>query len=160
MHNPFNAFTILVAIIGLLIVPEPTFSHHGTNINYNWSEAFVARAIVTEFHFATPHPQIYFDAEDAEGNVVNWACEIGPSVPWLIRQGWTRKRSIEALEPGTPVTVTITPSKSGNAVGALNKIVNDRGEVILPEFRTDRPDFSAKPIQEFASNLVFSERGL
>jgi hypothetical protein len=119
--------------IGCLAVPS-AFGHHGTGINYDTSKAITLRAVVTEFRFAQPHPQIFLDVKDEKGNIVNWGCEIGPNVPWLIREGWTKRRSEDALRPGTPLTVTLTPARSGRPVGLINRIVNDNGETILPPF--------------------------
>ena len=84
---------------------------------------------------------MYFDIEDSEGNVFNWACEVGPNIPWMIREGWTRQRSEAALIPGTPVTVTISPARSGRPVGIANKIVDEHGDMILLEFGTSRSVF-------------------
>ena len=126
------------AIVPALLAINVAHAHHGTSVNYQWDQAFIAPAVVTEFRFQQPHPQIYFDVTDENGNVVNWACEVGPNIPWMIREGWTRARSEAAVAPGTEVTVQITPSKSGQPVGIVNKIVNSQGESLLVEFGLDR----------------------
>ena len=38
---------------------------------------------------------------------------------------------MEALAPGTEVTLTIAPSRAGGTVGLVQKIVNGKGEEIL-----------------------------
>ncbi len=125
-----------------------TLAHHGTSLNYVWDQAFVAPAVVTEFRFRQPHPQIYFDVTDENGDVTNWACEVGPNIPWMIREGWTRQRSEAAVAPGTRVTVTITPARSGEPVGIVNKIVNEQGESLLVEFGLNRPVFKIVKVVE------------
>jgi len=131
-----------------LISASVTFAHHGTSLNYVWDQAFVAPAVVTEFRFRQPHPQIYFDVTDENGDVTNWACEVGPNIPWMIREGWTRQRSEAAVAPGTRVTVTITPARSGEPVGIVNKIVNEQGESLLVEFGLNRPVFKIVKVIE------------
>ena len=114
------------------------FAHHGTSLNYVWDQAFQAPAVVTEFRFRQPHAQLYLDVKDENGDVTNWALEVGPNIPWMIREGWTRQRSETAVAPGTMVTAIITPAKSGEPVGIMNQLVNEQGESVLVEFGLDR----------------------
>ena len=67
-------------------------------------------AVVTEFHYANPHPQLFFDVTDAKGNVEHWSAEMLPNPAGLLRVGWTRSRSMQALAAGTKVKVTISPA--------------------------------------------------
>ena len=140
--------TVVAVAAAVLMLAGPTYAHHGTSLNYNWEQAFVAPAVVTEFRFRQPHPQIYFDVTDEDGNVENWACEVGPNIPWMIREGWTRQRSEAAVAPGTVVTVTLTPAWSGEPVGIVNKIVNEQGESLLVEFGMTRSTFKIVKVVE------------
>lgn len=107
------------------------YAHHGTGVSYDQSKVFVAKGTVTEFRYANPHPQIYFDIKDDKGNVVHWSGEIAPNAAQLQQDGWGKKRSEAALMPGTEVTLTIAPSRAGTPVGVINKIVGPTGENIL-----------------------------
>jgi len=139
---------VFATTVGVLMFANSAFAHHGTSLNYVWDQAFVAPAVVTEFRFRQPHPQIYFDVTDEDGNVTNWACEVGPNVPWMIREGWTRQRSEAAVAAGTRVTVTLTPARSGEPVAIVNKIVNEQGESLLVEFGLNRPVFKIVKVIE------------
>ncbi len=139
---------VFATAVGVLMFANSAFAHHGTSLNYVWDQAFVAPAVVTEFRFRQPHPQIYFDVTDEDGNVTNWACEVGPNVPWMIREGWTRQRSEAAVAAGTKVTVTLTPARSGEPVAIVNKIVNEQGESLLVEFGLNRPVFKIVKVIE------------
>ena len=139
---------VFATTVGVLMFASSAFAHHGTSLNYVWDQAFVAPAVVTEFRFRQPHPQIYFDVTDEDGNVTNWACEVGPNVPWMIREGWTRQRSEAAVAAGTKVTVTLTPARSGEPVAIVNKIVNEQGESLLVEFGLNRPVFKIVKVIE------------
>jgi len=107
-------------------------AHHGTNISYDRSKMWTSKAVVTEFRYVNPHPQLFFDVTDEKGNVTNWGAELLPNPAQLIKNGWSKKRSMEALMPGTVITVTIAPSKAGGVVGLLKKTANDKGEELVP----------------------------
>jgi hypothetical protein len=121
-------FAIVAAV---LIVRTPVFAHHGTGVSYDNSKAFTVKATVTEFRYANPHPQLFFDVKDEKGNVVHWTGEIAPNPSQLQQDGWGRKRSEAALAPGTEVTITLAPSRLGTPVALVQKIVNSKGEAIL-----------------------------
>ena len=132
MHNKFVIALFLLLGLALSV---PMFAHHGTNISYDHSKTVVFKAILTEFRYANPHAQIYFDVMDGKGHVVNWAGELNSPYS-LIQDGWTRKRSEEALRAGTPITVVLLPGKSGKPVGLVQKILNGKGEQLLSETNT------------------------
>jgi len=113
------------------VVTGSLFAHHGTGVSYDTSKSFVAQATVTEFHYVNPHPSIFFDVKDANGNVVHWSGEIAPNAAQLQQDGWGRKRSEAALVAGTEVSITIAPSRAGTQVGLILKIVNSKGENVL-----------------------------
>jgi uncharacterized protein DUF6152 len=128
--------TVMVIVVGFgLGISIPTFAHHGTAIAYDTQHPITLKGTVTEFRFANPHCQIYFDVMDDKGQVVNWAGELNSTYS-LIQDGWTRKRSIEALKPGTAITVILLPGRSGNPVGLAQKIFNAKGEQILSDTNT------------------------
>src|SRR5215813_4953918 len=106
---------IMVALTFSFGISFPVSAHHGTAIAYDIQHPVTLKGTVTEFRFANPHCQIYFDVTDDKGQVVNWAGELNSTYS-LIQDGWTRKRSIEALKPGTAITVILLPGRSGNPV--------------------------------------------
>jgi hypothetical protein len=124
-----NKLLATVAVIALM-TGIPVLAHHGTNISYDKEHPITLKGTVTEFRYANPHVQLYFDVKDDRGNVVKWTGE-GTTVFNLVQAGWGRKRSEEALKPGTQITITVSPSKSGAHVGDMEKILNDKGEEIF-----------------------------
>jgi len=135
----------MAVVIGILVMAAPMFAHHGTNISYDRSKAWTAKAVVTEFRYVNPHPQLYFDVTDEKGTVTHWGAELLPNPAQLIKNGWSKKRSVDALTPGTPITVTIAPSKAGGTVGLLLKAVNDKGEELVPGGAGGPPEAGAAP---------------
>ena len=115
----------------LLVVCAPALAHHGTATSYDNSKTFTAQATVTEFRYANPHPQLYFDVKDDKGTVTHWSGEIAPNPAQLVQAGWGKRKSEEALMPGTVVTLTIAPSRAGGPVGLIQKIANSKGDIIL-----------------------------
>src|SRR5919199_1711520 len=90
-------------------------AHHGTNISYDRSKTWTAKAVITEFKYVNPHVQLFFDTTDDKGKVKHWSGELLPNPAMLLRNGWTRKRAAEALKAGTIVLVTAAPARAGGA---------------------------------------------
>jgi len=132
MRNHLSQGLRLVLLSGVLVslLSMPAAAHHGTNISYDHEHPITVKATVTEFIFKNPHAQIYFDVTDGKGNVDHWNGELtNPSN--LMHAGWTKKRSERELPPGTPLTITLAPSKAGTKVGVVLKIINEKGEQVL-----------------------------
>lgn len=133
MTNNLNnhVLAVLGMTVGLLAVSVSVVAHHGTNVSYDRTKPITLKGTVTEFRFANPHPQLYVDVKDNSGKVTNWGCEIAANPYQLILSGWTKQRSIDALKPGTTVTITVAPSRAGTPVALLMKVVNEKGEELL-----------------------------
>jgi hypothetical protein len=102
---------------GLLMVCVPAFAHHGGS-DYDVQHPKTLKGTVTEFFWSNPHCQVFLDAKDDSGKVVNWTVEtLAPAV--LKRAGWSR----ETLHAGDQISITIVPSKKGTPVGMLRKVV-------------------------------------
>jgi hypothetical protein len=114
----------------LLAAAIPAAAHHGTGASYDLSNPVTLEGTVTEFHYANPHPQLFFDVTK-NGEVTHWSGEFYPNPAQLIQGGWGKKRSEAALAPGTKVTVTVAPARAGTKVGAILKLLNEKGEVLL-----------------------------
>jgi hypothetical protein len=131
VDRPPIAGSLALLTVACLAVSAPAVAHHGTNISYDRSKPATLTGTVTEFRFANPHPQLFVDVKDDSGTITNWGCEIAANPYQLVLSGWTRQRSLNALKPGTAVTITIAPSRAGAPVGLALKILNQQGEEIL-----------------------------
>ena len=120
-------------------------AHHGTNISYDRSKTFTAKAVVTEFKYVNPHVQLLFDVTDDKGKVRHWSGELLPNPAMLIRSGWTRKRSGEALKYGTVVKVTAAPARAGGDTALVLRIESESGEDLLSLGPVPPPPAAAPP---------------
>jgi hypothetical protein len=123
----------------LLLIGVPLSAHHGTGVSYDASKPVTLKGTVTEFRYANPHPQLFFDVKDDKGNVVHWSGEFYPNPAQLVQSGWGRKRSEAALAPGTSITVIVAPARAGGPVGAILKLMNDKGEPVVGSDGTNVP---------------------
>lgn len=121
----------LAAAFALILASLPAVAHHGTAVSYDASHPITMKGVVTEFHYANPHPQLYFDVTNEKGEVVHWSGEFYPNPSQLIQEGWGKKRSEAALPAGAHITITVAPSRAGTQVGAILKLLNEQGEVLM-----------------------------
>jgi hypothetical protein len=122
-------FAYMGVILGSLIVSAPLLAHHGTGVSYDMKKVTTLKGVVTRFAFANPHSQLYFDVTDNKGTVTHWAAEMRAPGN-LLAEGYTRHGLMEKLAPGTPITVTGNPSKSGAPVLVFSKAVLGDGYCI------------------------------
>ena len=137
------------ATVMMLVVATAVTAHHGTLINYDRSKQWVAKVVVTEFRYVNPHAQLFFERRKDDGTVEHFNGELLPNPAQLVRNGWSRKRAIEAMMPGTVVTVTAAPARAGGQTVLVLKIENERGDELLnggPAAGTpDPPAAGARP---------------
>jgi hypothetical protein len=130
IRDRFRNALLLALAATVLTAPQP-LAHHGTTISYDQSKRYTVKAIVTEFKYVNPHAQLFFDVTDDKGNITHWAGELLPNPAMLLRNGWTRKRSAEALPFGTKVTVTAAPPRAGGNTVLVLRVQNEQGEDLL-----------------------------
>jgi len=129
----------LIAAVALLFAPALVSAHHGSAISYDTSHLWSTWATVTSFNYQNPHPSMTFDRTTKEGQVEHWVAELLTNPSVLVRAGWTRARSVEALKPGTRVKLYVGTSRAGGVSGIVMKIENEAGEQIVG----DRSDVKA-----------------
>jgi hypothetical protein len=136
----------LGTILGASLAAAPAVAHHGTLVSYDRDKQWTREAVVTRFNYANPHPQIFFDVTDEGGNVEHWSGELLPNPAGLLRVGWTKARSLQALAPGTKINITIAPARAGGVVGLVLRIRNLEGaDVVSDSVPYPEPSGSAAP---------------
>jgi hypothetical protein len=126
-------FCSVLAVAWLAAPTRPAHAHHGTLVSYDRDQQSTREAVVTRFNYANPHPQIFFDVVDEGGNVAHWSGELLPNPAGLLRVGWTKARSLQALAPGTRINITIAPARAGGVVGLVLRIRTLEGADIVSD---------------------------
>jgi len=111
----------------------PALAHHGTLVSYDREQQWTREVTVTRFNYANPHPQLFFDVADDAGNAVHWSGELLPNPAGLLRVGWTKSRSLQALAPGTKINITIAPARAGGVVGLVLRIRDLEGADLVSD---------------------------
>ena len=110
-------FISLGVLLGLLMLCPAVFAHHGGS-DYDQQHPLTLKGTVTEFYWANPHVQVFFDATDDKGKVVHWSIEaFAPAV--LRRAGW----SPNTLHARDQISISFAPSRKGTPVGMLRGVV-------------------------------------
>jgi hypothetical protein len=126
---------LLAAILGSVVLVTPVSAHHGSGISYDMEHLWKTKATVVEFKYANPHPWLVFDRMNEKGEVEHWTAELVTNPTFLLRAGWTKTRSEEALKPGTMVELTLGTSKVGGFNGCIQTIRDEKGELLLDSGR-------------------------
>ena len=159
MRKDFTKSVVLVAP-GLLLVFGSLWAHHGEGNSYDTAHMWTTWATVEEFDYINPHPAMKFSRTDKSGNVEHWAAEVDNNPSRLARVGWTKSRSLAALQPGTRVKLTVATAKVGGHLAYVRLIQSEKGEFICSEreetlpavdldgvpdgYQPDKPQESAK----------------
>ena len=141
--------TLLAAAAALLVASSAALAHHGSAISYDTTHLWSTWATVTSFSYQNPHPTMTFDRTTKDGMVEHWVSELLTNPSVLVRAGWTRGKSIEALKTGTKVKLYVGTSRAGGYSGNVRKIENDKGENIVG----DRGDVKAVDLEGVAGGL-------
>jgi len=116
-----------VSIFALLLTALPAAAHHGSSISYDTANLWTTWATVTQFNYLNPHPTMTFDRVVGDGEVEHWVGEMLTNPSLMARQGWTRRRTLDALAPGTRVKIYLATSRAGGFSGIVMKIEDEQG---------------------------------
>ncbi len=107
--------------IGLLLLAVPLLAHHSFSAEFDIDRPITLQGTLTELQWVNPHGWIHMDVKGPDGEVVNWAVELG-SPTSLLRRG-LRKSD---FPPGLEIVVTgyeakdNTPTANGITVKFLD----------------------------------------
>ena len=116
----------LVGLAGgviLLVASGAMFAHHA-DTNYDKSKQVTLVGTVTDFKFVNPHPHIYFQVKDENGNLVDWVAETGAPPARMYNSGW----KANALQPGDQITISGNPAKDGRKMLRMHHVKSPRGQ--------------------------------
>jgi hypothetical protein len=125
------AVGVLAVAGGVQLLSSSLLAHHGSSISYDMDHIWKTKATVTEFRYMNPHPWIEFDRVNDKGEKEHWTAELVTNPTFLLRAGWTKTRSIEALKPGTVVQLELATARVGGFNACVRIIRNEKGELIV-----------------------------
>jgi hypothetical protein len=109
MRKSILAQATLALFTGVLLAVTPAMAHHSFAAEYDGKKPITLKGVVTKVDWMNPHVYFYMDVTEDNGNVSNWAFEMGPP-NGLQRSGWTRN----TMKVGDEVTVDGTMAKDGS----------------------------------------------
>ena len=135
--------SVMIAAVGLVLVGEPVAAHHAFSAEFDADRPVTLRGTVTKMEWVNPHSWLYVDVKGPNGEVVNWAFELGP-INALYRRGWT-KQSVPA---GIEVVVDGFGVKNGRPVAnGRNVKLPDGRELFAGSSGTGAPTDGRDPDQ-------------
>lgn len=108
---------LAVLITVFAAITTPALAHHSFSAVFDAESPVEVSGTVTEVDWRNPHAWIYIDVEDEDGNVVNWALELG-SPNGLRRRGWSRS----TISIGDVISVTGYRARDGSSRANLASI--------------------------------------
>ncbi len=95
-----------LAITVGMVAAMPASAHHGI-ANFDLNKDIAISGVIDKLAFVNPHSWLYVNVTGADGQVVQWQCEMR-SATLLRRSGWSEAM----LAPGTEVRITGAPDRN------------------------------------------------
>ena len=119
--NNSKSLVFPIALTAALGFITETFAHHSFVAQFDPTKLVMMSGSVSKLEWTNPHAFFYLDVEDADGNVTNWAFELG-SPNTLIRYQWGR----DTMKVGDQITVEGYLARDGtNLVNAKTVTFSD-----------------------------------
>ena len=118
------SFGLGVLSLVLFALSVPVSAHHGGSA-YDNSTLTTLTGTITDFQFIQPHPLIYLDVKDDNGNVTKWYVEM-TAPNHLVHYGWNGRK----LHAGQVIKVSGQAAKNGTKVLNLRHIYDADGTEI------------------------------
>jgi hypothetical protein len=113
----------LLAMLVTATAAGTAMAHHSFAAEFDASKKLNLTGTVTKVQWRNPHTYFYIDVKGEDGQIHNWAMELGsPNV--LMRRGWTR----DSLKLGDQVTVEGSRARDNSYKGNATSVVMGDGK--------------------------------
>jgi hypothetical protein len=106
----FVIATLLAATLAATVLPA--YAHHANGPSFDEKKHVTLTGTVTKFIFRNPHPYLYFDVADKNGQKTEWVIEFNGATIISKSKGWTK----DTVKAGDVITATGRPSFVGHAM--------------------------------------------
>ncbi len=108
-----------LVLVGVCLSPLPGFAHHATTAFYHQDQWVEFEGVVQEWLFRNPHPVLYVEAPDADGEIRVF--EIGfPPATVLAKRGGSR----ETFREGEVIRARGNPSRAAGTYGVSRATIH------------------------------------
>ena len=128
------AVSTLMATAVLVAAPSIR-SHHAQAPFYDQEKFVEINGVVTRFEFINPHPHLYVEVTDEQGETIEWAIQF-PNRTNMIKRGW----NAETVRPGDMLTAVGHPSFAPGTYGLQGATITRADGTVLIRGRTQPPE--------------------
>ena len=113
----------LLVLLTAVTATGAAVAHHSFAAEFDGEKKLKLSGTVTKVQWRNPHTYFYVDVKGEDGEIHNWAMELGsPNV--LMRRGWTR----DSLKIGDQVTVEGARARDNSYKGNASSVVMADGK--------------------------------
>ena len=112
------------SLLALSLPAAPATAHHSMAM-FDTAKKVTVTGTVRQFQWTNPHCYIQVVSKDSSGKDVEWSMEMGAPM-YLYARGWRPS----TLKPGTKVSITINPLRSGQPGGVVLDVIGPDGKTI------------------------------
>ena len=114
----------LAGCVAWLALAVPASAHHSFSAQYDSEKVVNLSGTVTNIEWQNPHVYLYIDVEDANGEVHEWALEMGAPAVLTRTLGWTRS----TLQIGDQIKVEGRAARDGSNLANARTVTLASGE--------------------------------
>lgn len=120
-----NAVLLTVAgCLASLAFAAPALAHHSFSAQYDSEKVVNLSGTVTNIEWQNPHVYLYIDVEGANGEIQEWALEMGAPAVLTRTLGWTRS----TLQIGDQIKVEGRAARDGSNLANARTVTLASGE--------------------------------
>ncbi len=120
-----NAVLLTVAgCLASLALAAPALAHHSFSAQYDSEKVVNLSGTVTNIEWQNPHVYLYIDVEGSNGEIQEWALEMGAPAVLTRTLGWTRS----TLQIGDQIKVEGRAARDGSNLANARTVTLASGE--------------------------------